>query len=599
MNLSEKKLSIFHIICFILAIFILLLVGFYPSLCNALYIAFLLLFITLYAEIFSILKINKLAKIKAYYKNNSLLEKYFSGFVVARLFSVFIALCGSFALFFMLLFPSGSDIFLLCILVPIIIYLYRIINSFVASNVAVEFAYILAKKYSVLVCAVIACIAAFALTSYPQIDDLQIHFNNLKIRSNVDMLDSRIWQNLFEFFLFKKAVLDFFVSSIDDKYLYTAVMLMYAIGNFSAFASFCLLVLSYKNAESKADSSDSKTLNSVAFRRFFAMLFFLIFLYIAFNISIYLQPLAKSHASVNSLISPSILQTSQHYIQISLEGSQRVIKSTELDSLIERINKKSDEFKNILDEASLDIIEQYFLQKDRIIDEYSKWYFSVYGEYARLFYSSLGKAEEYAQEEFIKLLKIHSPYSLEEKLESMYARQFDSFKKQINNDFMLFSSVADNKQISQQINIDSMHSKLDLLSPRASDGVAAIFTLSTAGVMILKASGKSIAKTTGKIIGKSVAKKGSSALSGIGSSLMCGYFAPLCAIGVFVASDFAINSIDEALNEKEFKQKMHDGFNEFESKLKNSLQDYNTQLIADIKLSILNSLKNKDSNEKK
>lgn len=63
---------------------------------------------------------------------------------------------------------------------------------------------------------------------------------------------------------------------------------------------------------------------------------------------------------------------------------------------------------------------------------------------------------------------------------------------------------------------------------------------------------------------------------------MCGPFAPLCAIGFFVATDVVINSVDEALNQEEFKNQMRKGFDMWEIQLKNSLVGYNSQLSKQI-----------------
>ena len=296
-----------------------------------------------------------------------------------------------------------------------------------------------------------------------------------------------------------------------------------------------------------------------------------------------MQPLAKHH-NLPPLLSEQILKENEYYIQISMQGTQSLIRSNDLPSLEHKLKENLLHFESSLNADIEKSIKEYLSQKEIIIDEYSKWYFSVRGEYTRLFYAAIGKGEDIAQEQFIFLLKAHTPYDLQERLNRLYDAHFESLKTRLEQSFSFFTLHKNplNAHISRSISFDDFNQKLDLLNPRSSDGVAALLGASVVGAMILKASGKAITKSGAKVIGKSVAKKSLGGAIGTGGSLLCGTFAPLCAIGFFVASDYAINSVDELINEDEFKQQMREGFDLWELQLKNSLIGYNSQLSKQI-----------------
>ncbi|WP_301193816.1 hypothetical protein, partial [Helicobacter japonicus] len=406
---------------------------------------------------------------------------------------------------------------------------------------------------------------------------------------NIAQMHSYFWQELFGFILLKKALLDVLYFSIANSYLHFALILLFACGHFASFASFSLMCVgsiapkTYLRQNTKNEQESFTLTQSRAFRQFFAMVFFLIFIYIAFNVSIHLQPLAKHH-NLPPLLSEQILKENEYYIQISMQGTQSLIRSNDLPSLEHKLKENLLHFESSLNADIEKSIKEYLSQKEIIIDEYSKWYFSVRGEYTRLFYAAIGKGEDIAQEQFIFLLKAHTPYDLQERLNRLYDAHFESLKTRLEQSFSFFTLHKNplNAHISRSISFDDFNQKLDLLNPRSSDGVAALLGASVVGAMILKASGKAITKSGAKVIGKSVAKKSLGGAIGTGGSLLCGTFAPLCAIGFFVASDYAINSVDELINEDEFKQQMREGFDLWELQLKNSLIGYNSQLSKQI-----------------
>lgn len=639
----------FLLVCFICAVMCILCVGFYPHLSFLLYIAFMLQTCALFVYTYDILKIKKQATIKAYYKLDSIFHRYFGRFFVAKILSFGVALIGSVSLFFMLLFPSGSDILIFCLLVPCSVYGFKIVHMICSANISIEFATTLAKKYTALIAAVLAVVFELMLngiapleSSAPQ-GDVYAHYHALIQSYNIAQMHSHFWQELFGFVLLKKSFLDVLYLNVADSYLRFGLIMLFACGHFASFASFALLCVggispngaqdtivqdsknTHDNFTSQAldtkilasntptipqDTLDSKFSSTQcakvqdftqtrAFRQFFAMVFFLIFVYIAFNISIHLQPLAKSK-NLPPLISSQILKDNEQYIQISLQGTHNLLSTSDLPSLERKIKENLADFESGINADTEQILNAYLAQKEKIIDEYSSWYFSVRGEYTRLFYAAIGKGEDIAQEQFIFLLKTYTPYDLQERLNALYDTHFSALKTRLEQTFGFFTLHRNptNAHITQAISFDEFSKGLELLNPRASDGVAALLSASIVGAMILKASGKAVAKTGAKVIGKSVAKKSlSGAIGAGGGSLLCGGFAPLCAIGFFVASDYAINSVDEIINEEDFKDKMRQGFASWESQLKTSLIDYNSQLSYQIleNLGIAEISKSQDS----
>ncbi|WP_295699383.1 hypothetical protein [uncultured Helicobacter sp.] len=590
------------------SIIAILCVGFYPHLCGLLYIAFLGIFIALYIYSYEILKIKKQATIKAYYKLDSLLYRYFGRFFLTKIVSVFVAFTGCVSLFLMLVFPSGSEILIFCLLVPCSIYGYKIVYALCNANLNADFAPILAKKYTALICAFLAFIGTIALNGFApsisHISDTQSHYYTLMHNYGIMQMSCRLWQELFGFVLLKKALLDTLYINIADTYLHIALDVLFACGYFAAFASFALLCIGSVSPKASAPKDSALTKEEYAsttftesrsFKQFFTMVFFLIFVYIAFNISIHLQPLAKNQP-YPPLLSTQILKHNQSYIQVSMQGVDSLIRMNDLPALEAKIKANLTDFESQLNTDIESILNEYLVQKEMIIDQYSQWYFSVYGEYTRLFYAAIGKGEDIAQEQFIFLLKAHTPYDLQEHLNALYDKHFQALKTRLEQSFSFFKvhKNANNIPIAQVLSFDEFTQKLNLLNPRATDGVAALLSASVAGAMILKASGKAIAKTSAKVVSKSVAKKGlGGAISAGGGSLLCGGFAPLCAIGFFVASDYAINSVDEAINQDEFKREMREGFNSWELQLKNSLISYNSQLSHQIleQLSLTDEIK--------
>lgn len=584
---------------FIVAILLILVVGFFPHWCIFLFVALALLFISLYTQTYQIIKIRKQATIKAYYKENSFLYHYFGRFTLSKLIAIVVALCGSASLFFMLMFPSGSDILIMCLLVPINIYSYYIIRKLCIANLNIDFAPFLAKKYTAAFCALCACIASICLATQIPTLELKTHYEQLVQQSNIMQMTCIFWKEVFGFVLLKKAILDVLHSSIGDRYLTFALDLLYALGNFACFVSFSLLCLSgvktsilhlksKESQENMPNSSKIPFLKIFTMPSFFGTLFFLIFLYIAFNISIHLQPLAKSTLKPHALISSQLVNKGAQYIEVSVQGIHSFIDTKDLPALQTKIKNHLSNFQNELDNISNESIDAYLAKKEMIIDAYSRWYFSIYGEYTRLFYSALGKGEEYAQEQFIFLLKTYTPYDLQEHLDGLYDTHLQDLKKKMQQTFELFSyqKTKEGSKITQNTDLDVFNQSLDLLSPRATDGISALLSISVGGVMILKASGKAIAKSSGKLLGKTALKKGTSTAMGTGGALLCGAFAPLCAIGFFVATDVVINSVDEALNEDTFKAKMREGFDLWEIQLKNSLKQYNAELSSQILKSV-------------
>lgn len=573
------------LLLFILSILCILCVGFYPQLCVLLYVAFIGQFIALFMQSYGILKIKKQAIIKAYYKQDSLLYRYFGRFLFVKVTTFFIALIGSVPLFFMLVFPSGGDILIFCLLVPLSIYSLRVINFICKANISADFAPTIAKKYTAIFCALLACIGEMFIHSYgdsiSHTLDIQSHYQSLLHNYGVSEMTCQWWQEFFGFVLLKKAVLDVLYQSVADTYLHIGLNLLFICGHFASFASFALLCIGSISCKESAPLGQE---NLLSVKQFFAMLFFLIFLYIAFNISIHLQPLAKSNKDLPTLLSTQLLSHNNQYIELSIQGAHTFIHTKDLLSLHQRFEENVNDFQQSLNFTTQESINEYLAQKERIIDEYSKWYFSVRGEYTRLFYAAIGKGEDIAQEQFLFLLKSYTPYDLQEHLNGIYDTHIENLKLRLEQSFSFFTThkKPSNATISFALSFKDINAQISSLSPRATDGVAALLGASVIGAMILKTSGKALAKSTAKAVSKSVAKKSLSGAVGAGGSIVCGVFAPLCAIGFFVASDYAINSVDEMINEDEFKRQMREGFDLWELQLKNSLISYNSQLSKQI-----------------
>lgn len=556
-----------------------------PQYCALLYPAFCMLFIALFIQSYEVLKVKKQATIKAYYKKDSLLFRYFGRFLFVKILSGIFACIGSVSLFFMLLFPSGSDIFIFCVLLPCSIYVFKIAQIICRANISLEFASILAKKYAAFFCALCACVGEFILSNFTShemsIISLQGHYQNLLESYHISQMPCQWWQELFGFILLKKAIVDVLYFSNDS--LRIILNVLFAFGYFSSFVSFSLLSLSgYSTRIESKNNPESKIQNfeSKAFRQFFAVVFFLIFLYLAFYTSSLLQPLAKSNKPMPEILATQFLTQNQQYIEVSIQGVQSFVNTKDIADLQAKIKTTLKNFETSLNHATEESLREYLAKKDIIIDEYSKWYFSVYGEYTRLFYAAIGKGEDIAQEQFIFLLKTYTPNDLQERLAYVYDAEFENLKKRLEQDFSFFTieKKPSNAFVSGRIVFEDFTENLNVLNPRATDGIAALLGASVVGAMILKSSSKAFGKAGAKLVGKSVAKKGASGAVGAGGSLLCGAFAPLCAIGFFVATDVAINSVDEALNEKEFKNQMREGFEQWEIQLKNSLVGYNSQL---------------------
>ena len=574
-------------------------VGYSPQYCILLYPAFFMLFIALFIQTYEVLKVKKQATIKAYYKQDSWLSRHFGRFLFVKIISGIFACVGSVSLFFMLLFPSGSDIFIFCVLVPCSIYVFKIVKIICKANISLDFAYILAKKYSALFCAVCACAGEFILNSFAlqqiHITSFQGHYEMLLESFHISQMPCQWWQELFGFIVLKKAIVDMIYFSNDS--LRIVLNVLFAFGYFSSFVSFSLLVLSgystklesKNNSESHQDSKIQPLYNSGAFKQFFAVVFFLIFVCLAFYVSSLLQPLAKSSKFAAEILAPEILATqflaqNQQYIEVSIQGVQSFVNTKDIADLQHKIESTLKDFETNLNHSTQASLEEYLAKKEIIIDEYSKWYFSVYGEYTRLFYAAIGRGEDIAQEQFVFLLKAYTPNDLQERLNRVYDVEFDKLKKRLEQDFSFFTinKKPSNAFISHSLSFDDFTQNLNVLNPRATDGIAALLGASVVGAMIIKTSSKAMAKTGAKLVGKSVAKKGLSGAAGAGGSLVCGPFAPLCAIGFFVAADVGINSVDEALNQKAFKNQMREGFTQWEIQLKNSLVSYNSQLSKQI-----------------
>lgn len=583
---------------FILSLICIVSVGYSPQYCILLYPAFCMLFIALFIQTYEVLRVKKQATIKAYYKQDSWLSRHFGRFLFVKIISGIFACMGSVSLFFMLLFPSGGDIFIFCVLVPCSIYAFKVAKIICKANINLDFAYILAKKYSALFCAVCACVGEFILEGFASqqihITSFQGHYEMLLESFHIAQMPCQWWRELFGFIVLKKAIVDMIYFSNDS--LRIVLNVLFAFGYFSSFVSFSLLVLSgystklesKNNPESHQDSK-IQTYNSRAFKQFFAVVFFLIFVCLAFYVSSLLQPLAKSSKFAAEILAPEILATqflaqNQQYIEVSIQGVQSFVNTKDIADLQHKIESTLKDFETNLNHATQASLEEYLAKKEIIIDEYSKWYFSVYGEYTRLFYAAIGRGEDIAQEQFVFLLKAYTPNDLQERLNRVYDAEFDKLKKRLEQDFSFFTinKKPSNAFISHSLSFDDFTQNLNVLNPRATDGIAALLGASVVGAMILKTSSKAMAKTGAKLVGKSVAKKGLSGAAGAGGSLVCGPFAPLCAIGFFVAADVGINSVDEALNQEAFKNQMREGFTQWEIQLKNSLVSYNSQLSKQI-----------------
>ncbi len=583
---------------FVLSLICIVSVGYSSQYCILLYPAFFMLFIALFIQTYEVLKVKKQATIKAYYKQDSWLSRHFGRFLFVKIISGIFACVGSVSLFFMLLFPSGSDIFIFCVLVPCSIYGFKVAKIICKANINLDFAYILAKKYTALFCAVCACVGEFILNSFAlqqiHITSFQGHYEMLLESFHIAQMPCQWWQELFGFIVLKKAIVDMIYFSNDS--LRIVLNMLFAFGYFSSFVSFSLLVLSgystklesKNNSESHQDSK-IQTYNSRAFKQFFAVVFFLIFVCLAFYVSSLLQPLAKSSKFAAEILAPEILATqflaqNQQYIEVSIQGVQSFVNTKDIADLQHKIESTLKDFETNLNHSTQASLEEYLAKKEIIIDEYSKWYFSVYGEYTRLFYAAIGRGEDIAQEQFVFLLKAYTPNDLQERLNRVYDAEFDKLKKRLEQDFSFFtiSKKPSNAFISHSLSFDDFTQNLNVLNPRATDGIAALLGVSVVGAMIIKTSSKAMAKTGAKLVGKSIAKKGLSGAAGAGGSLVCGPFAPLCAIGFFVAADVGINSVDEALNQEAFKNQMREGFTQWEIQLKNSLVSYNSQLSKQI-----------------
>lgn len=555
-------------------------VGFYPSLCTFLYPACGGIFISLWFYNYEILKSKKQATIKAYIKPYSFLYRYFSHFLFTKILSFFVALFGGLSLIFTLLFPSRIDVFLFCLLIPFSIYSLRVIFFLLNSNISEDFAPILARKYTAVFSALCACTASlcyeifFPHTLNIKVDVLS-HYNFLLEAWDIQDMKCILWQNIFSFILLKKAIFDVFYAGIEHELLRNGLRLCMFGANFICFFSFSLLCVGFFPLK-RMDENKTKR----AFYAFFATLFFLIFTSIALVLSSHLQALVKTNP--DDFISTRFLKEQHDVINMSIQGTQNLINISDIPHIQEKFASHINGFENTLNEVSTKQIDEYLAKKEEIIDAFSKWYFSIYGEYTRLFYAAIGKGEDLAREQFVFLLKSHTPYDLQEHLKNLYDENLRDLHARLAQSVNLYS-VTKNKNVAikEELNFDYFFNSLDMLNPRTSDKISSTLGLSIIGALVLKSSGKIVAKGVGKssakLIAKGAVKKGASATVA-SSSVFCGAFAPLCAIGLYVASDYAINSVDEALNEEEFKQAMREGINTWEIQLKHSLISYNCHL---------------------
>lgn len=507
---------------------------------------------------------------------------------MAKVLSICLGLFGSICLVFMLLLPSQGELMLCAFLLPLSLYIFRLIKNICLANLNAEFAPILAKKYTAIVCAFCACLAGIYLVQ-PVVahSTLKEQYDYLLTLSNVESLacaslPCKWLKEALGFMLLKKAVLDLMFVQAEGTLMYSVFVCLYAFGHLSAFTTFSLLCQSSVRL-------DSEKL-SIGFMP--SLLCLLVFSFI-FSFSSYFQ----TPSTQNILLSSKFLTQNTRYIELYLEGIKVFIDVRDLDSISQRLAKQIDELKMELDGAVVDSVEKYFAHKDFIVEGYSQWYFSVYGEYTRLLYSAFGKGEQIAQEQFIELLKAYTPFDLQSTLDSLYDEHLEHFKNRIQQSLKLFSTqiIPSESSIESHFIFDDFAHKLDLLAPRQTDGVSAILGASVVGGLIAKSSGKFLSKgmqikglegwaqkSAGQLVGKNVAKRGMSSVIGTSGSAICGAFAPLCAIGVFALSDYALNKIDQVMNEEEFKSMMKAGIKEWELQLKNSLTSYNSQLSEEI-----------------
>lgn len=503
---------------------------------------------------------------------------------MAKILSVCFGFFGSFCLVFIFLVPSQGELILYALLLPLSWYVFRICKNICLDNLNSAFAPILAKKYTAILCAFCACLAGIYLTQPTATHaTLNEQYESLLALSNAESLSCgwlvcEYLKEIVGFVLLKKAILDLMFAQAQGTLMQSIFACVYAFGHFGAFMSFSLLSLGGVRLDSQKCS--------IGFLPSFLCLLSFSFI---MSFGTYLPP----HST---LLSSKFATQNTAYIELYLQGMEVFIDVRDVDSINWRLQKQLDEFRSELDRAVFESIDRYFAHKDSIIEGYSQWYFSVYGEYTRLLYSAFGEGEQVAQDQFLALLEAYAPFDLQAELNGLYNAHIERLKNKIQQKLKLFSTqnIPSDARIESRFGFDDFAHKLDLLTPHKSDGISAILSASIIGGLILKNSGKILnrgfgkslekgaQKGVGRLVGKSVAKRGVSSAVGASGSVLCGAFAPLCAIGVFVASDFAINKIDQTLNEEAFKARMKVGIEEWELQLKNSLASYNSQLSEEI-----------------
>lgn len=218
-------------------------------------------------------------------------------------------------------------------------------------------------------------------------------------------------------------------------------------------------------------------------------------------------------------------------------------------------------------------LNQIFAEMDPGVDAYLDWYFTVIGEYQRLW--------SLTQDDFADLMttrlqsSIFKTIDFENRIEAVVARvSVDSQERMLNSAQLLRTLITAETEAKPCLRYDSNISVLDSLerdrlrATIATSSGAAVVGAAGTKVLASKVSSATVAKLFGKksvqlaagLAGKVTAKKGGSILlSSTGATLACAPGGPLalvCGVAAGVVTWFTVDKAAVEIDELRFREEM-------------------------------------------
>lgn len=560
---------------------------------------FIVLFVLVWIELSLIRFNNRVIFRNAAINEDSILYRLLSKKISSFIFSLVGAFVISFSCFSLLLFVNFINIFIVCLFIPICsMLLFFVLNkSLKKLGLKDEFRFYKVKQFSALLTSFLSFVLLFVFMTFYTNDFVQVLNNDLDFLNKVESLqgilfyqsgaifvESKLFILLFKALIKIEAFIEVLAFTKEFKFLSLVFFIILVFFSASGFYGFSLLSLNLRESNKS----------------------FLAFYFLIVLIMLFFKQNEFSYKTDSPIL--SFINKPSEYIEVSLDSVTSIINTQDLRALNSLNSFYLDSIKNDIDSSIESMLKDYFnssdylSKKENLINDYASWYFSLDTSFLRQIYlmgdlgidiciwSGICKnktnfALNQMNQKLNELIKDYDIFSeiengyIDNNINSLYREKIEFFNNKLKENIDFFS-IHKNKDINiiSHIDFDNLvfnsNINVDFSKMIFSQGFGFYASLISSKFMqqfLIKLFSKhslTLNNLTSNLAIKSISSSSGILSFGLG----------------FLASEYALNKIDEALNK-----------NKFQNNIKVLIKDIESAIIKNAKLNnkdLINNIKN-------